>query len=76
MPDERMAEHVPWTDAAAAAWRAEVAPLERLAFEIGVGVMPRPEDLTRFRWDDYDRVNLRLRSTKTSKAGSSLCRRS
>lgn len=69
MPEDRQAAHVPWTDGAAAKWRKEAKGLYLLAFELGVGVMPRPDDLTRFRWDDYDGTYLRLRSSKTGKGG-------
>ena len=68
MPDDRTREHVPWTDEACALMRAEGAELPRLIFELGVGSVQRPADLTRFAWDDWDGEALRIVQGKTGRA--------
>ena len=68
MPDERRREHVPWTDEAVERMRAEALPLPRLIFELGVGSVQRPADLTRFRWEDWDGTGLRIVQSKTGRA--------
>ena len=57
-------EHVPWTDEAVALWRAQAGTLPRLAFELGVGTVQRPADLTRLRWSDYDGTMLKIVQNK------------
>jgi hypothetical protein len=66
-PDERKQPHIPWPDDAVEKWRAEAAPLPRLIFEIGVGSVQRPDDWTRFRWNDYDGTALKITQGKTGK---------
>jgi len=66
-PDERKQPHIPWTDDAVEKWRAEAAPLPRLIFEIGVGSVQRPDDWTKFRWNDYDGTALKITQGKTDK---------
>ncbi len=66
-PDDRKQPHIPWTDDAAKKWRAEAAPLPRLIFEIGVGSVQRPDDWTKFRWNDYDGTALKITQGKTDK---------
>ncbi len=67
-PEERRQPHLPWTDQAAAKWRAEAQPTPLLIFELGVGTAQRPGDLVGFRWGDYDGETLQLRQGKTDKA--------
>ena len=66
-PDNRKQPHIPWTDDAVAKMRAEAAPLPRLIFEIGVGSVQRPDDWTKFRWNDYDGTALKITQGKTDK---------
>ena len=66
-PDNRKQPHIPWTDDAVEKWRAEAAPLPRLIFEIGVGSVQRPDDWTKFRWNDYDGTALKITQGKTDK---------
>ncbi len=65
VPADRQKAHVPWTDEAVAKWRSEAAPLPRLIFELGVGTVQRPTDLTRFRWGDWQGASLALVQGKT-----------
>ncbi len=74
-PDEKKRNHIPWTDAAVAKWRSEATVLPRLIFEIGVGIVQRTSDWTRFRWSDYDGDTLKLRQGKTDKALTLPCTR-
>lgn len=67
-PEAKKQPHVPWTDAAVKLWREKAAPLPRLIFEIGVGSVQRPDDWTKFRWNDYDGDSLRIKQGKTDKA--------
>ena len=67
VPLERKAPHLVPDDAAVAKVRAEALPLPRLIFEMGVGTVQRPGDLSRFRWGDYDGEALRLVQGKTGK---------
>lgn len=64
-PPEKAQEHVPWTDAAVETFRANARPLPRLIFELGIGTVQRPDDLTRFKWGDYDGSTLSLSQSKT-----------
>lgn len=48
-------------------WRTEANALPRLIFEIGVGSVQRPDDWTKFRWNDYDGDALRVTQGKTDK---------
>ncbi len=64
-PDERRQPHIPWPDWAVDKWRAEAGPIQRLIFEIGVGSVQRPDDWTKFRWNDYDGDALRITQGKT-----------
>ena len=68
MPKEKRAPHVPWPEWAVEKFRAEASPRARLAFELGVGTVQRPADLTRFRWSDYDGDALRVVQQKTGAA--------
>lgn len=65
VPEERKKPHIPWTDAAVETWRSEASDLPMLIFELGVGSVQRPEDLSSFIWDDYDGDNLKLTQNKT-----------
>ncbi len=67
-PMERQKAHVPWTDDAVAIFRRYAQPLPRLIFELGVGSVQRPSDLTRFTWADYDGDSLRIVQGKTGAA--------
>lgn len=67
VPLERQAPHLVPDDATVSRWRAEALPLPRLIFELGVGTVQRPGDLSRFRWGDYDGESLRLVQGKTGK---------
>jgi len=67
-PDDKKQPHIVWPDWAVKKWRAEAAPLPRLIFEIGVGSVQRPDDWTKFRWNDYDGDSLRIMQGKTDKA--------
>jgi integrase len=73
VPKEKRRPHIPWPDWAVETFRAEAAPMALLAFEIGVGTCQRAEDLTRFRWSDYDGENMRIRSSKTDVDGIIPC---
>lgn len=64
-PDHKKQTHVPWTDEAVAKFRAEATALPLLIFELGVGTVQRPADLTRFTWGDYDGDTLRVVQSKT-----------
>jgi integrase len=64
-PEERKKPHIPWTDAAVETWRSEASDLPMLIFELGVGSVQRPGDLSSFIWDDYDGDNLKLTQNKT-----------
>jgi len=66
-PDDKKQNHIPWTDAAVAKWRAEAAPLPRLIIELGVGSNQRNGDLIGFRWSDYVGDALLLRPNQTDK---------
>ena len=66
-PDEKKQPHIPWPDWAVDRWRAEATPTPRLIFEIGVGSVQRPNDWTKFRWNDYDGDTLRVTQGKTDK---------
>lgn len=68
VPIDRQAPHLVPDDATVSRWRAEALPLPRLIFELGVGTVQRPGDLSRFRWGDYDGEALRLVQGKTGKA--------
>ena len=65
MPAARKKEHVVWTDAAVAKWRANAQPLPRLIFELGLGSVQRPDDWTRIKWADYDGHSIELIQQKT-----------
>lgn len=67
VPVERRKPHPVPDDATVAKMRAEALPLPRLIFELGIGTVQRPSDLTRFRWGDYDGESLRLTQGKTDK---------
>ncbi|KAF0172859.1 MAG: phage integrase family protein [Rhodobacteraceae bacterium] len=67
-PEHKKRTHVPWTDEAVAKFRAEATALPSLIFELGVGTVQRPADLTRFKWGDYDGDTLRLVQSKTGVA--------
>jgi integrase len=67
-PEHKKRTHVPWTDEAVAKFRAEATALPLLIFELGVGTVQRPADLTRFKWGDYDGDTLRLVQSKTGVA--------
>lgn len=67
-PADKKRTHVPWTDEAVAKFRAEAGALPLLIFELGVGSVQRPADLTRFRWGDYDGDSLRVVQSKTGTA--------
>jgi len=64
-PEHKKQTHVPWTDEAVAKFRAEATALPLLIFELGVGTVQRPADLTRFKWGDYDGDSLRVVQSKT-----------
>jgi integrase len=51
-----------------AKFRAEASALPLLIFELGIGTVQRPADLTRFKWGDYDGDTLRLVQSKTGTA--------
>lgn len=68
VPKDRRAAHIPWTDDAVATMRAEAKRVPRLIFELGVGTVQRPEDLTRFTWGDFDGTSLALTQGKTGRA--------
>jgi hypothetical protein len=68
VPVERRQPHLPWTDAAVEKWRAEATALPRLIFELGVGTVQRPDDWTRFTWEDFDGKSLHLVQGKTGVA--------
>jgi integrase len=44
--------------------------MARLIFELGIGSVQRPDDWTRFRWNDFDGTGLRVVQQKT---GRELC---
>lgn len=67
-PEHKKRTHIPWTDEAVAAFRAGSSGLPLLIFELGVGTVQRPADLTRFTWGDYDGDTLRLVQSKTGVA--------
>lgn len=62
---ERKAPHIVWTDEAVAKFRAEAKPLPRLIFELGIGTVQRPDDLTRFDWEHFDGSSIRMTQSKT-----------
>ena len=68
VPKDRKQAHVPWTDDAVATMRTQAGRVPRLIFELGVGTVQRPEDLTRFTWDDFDGRSLALTQGKTGRA--------
>ncbi|MCF1708689.1 tyrosine-type recombinase/integrase [Tabrizicola sp. J26] len=64
-PKAKQKPHVPWTDEAVAKWREESTGLPRLCMELGIGTVQRPDDLTRFRWRDYDGATIKVMQGKT-----------
>jgi integrase len=66
-PKGKEQAHVVWTDEAIAKMRAEASPMAVLIMEMGIGTVQRPDDLTRFKWSDYDGTNLSLVQGKTKK---------
>ena len=66
-PKEKQKPHVVWTDEAVARMRAEALPMPLLIMELGIASVQRPEDLTRFKWADYDGSTLSLTQGKTNK---------
>lgn len=64
-PSDKVQAHIPWTDAAVTAFRGGAERLPRLIFELGIGTVQRPDDLTRFKWGDYDGSTLSLSQSKT-----------
>ena len=65
VPPERKKPHIPWTDAAVETWRSKATELPMLIFELGVGTVQRPGDLSGFTWANYDGKNLELTQNKT-----------
>lgn len=59
------APHVVWTDAAVEKFRAEAAPLPLLIFELGIGTIQRPDDWTRFDWENFDGAVITMTQSKT-----------
>jgi len=68
VPVEKRRTHIPWTDEAVEKFRAQAGALQRLIFELGVGSVQRPADLTRIKWGDYDGDSLRVVQSKTGTA--------
>lgn len=66
-PLEKKQPHIPWPDWAVEAFRAEAHPLAKLIFELGIGSVQRPDDWTRFRWNDFDGSGLRVTQQKTGR---------
>lgn len=64
-PPEKQQEHVPWPDDAVALFRAEASEEARLIFELGIGSVQRPDDWTKFRWNDYRDGALQITQGKT-----------
>jgi len=46
-------------------WRSKATELPMLIFELGVGTVQRPGDLSGFTWANYDGKNLELTQNKT-----------
>lgn len=67
VPVDRRKPHPVPDDATVAKMRAEALPLPLLIFELGIGTVQRPSDLTRFRWGDFDGESLSLVQGKTGK---------
>lgn len=66
-PDSKKQPHIPWPDWAVEKFRAEASAQARLIFELGIGSVQRPDDWTRFRWNDFDGFALRITQQKTGK---------
>ena len=64
---ERKAEHVVWTDAAIQTFREGAKPIARLIFELGLGTVQRPDDLTRMNWEDFDGEAIHMTQQKTGR---------
>lgn len=64
---ENKKPHVVWTDQAVAKFRAEASALPLLIFELAMGTVQRPDDLTRFDWEHFDGKEMRLTQSKTDK---------
>lgn len=62
---DRKSPHIVWTDAAVAKFRADASPLPKLIFELGIGTVQRPDDLTRFDWEHFDGASIRMTQSKT-----------
>ncbi len=67
MPKGKKQPHLPWPDWAVDKWRDEAKPFERLVLEVGIGSVQRPNDWTKFRWNDYDGAALTVTQEKTGK---------
>ena len=65
VPSDRRQQHIPWPDWAVEKFREQASPRARLIFELGIGSVQRPDDWTRFRWNDYDGRSLRVTQSKT-----------
>ena len=63
----KKAPHVVWTDEALATFRAEASKQCRLILELGLGTVQRPDDWTRFNWEDFDGASIRLKQGKTGR---------
>ena len=64
-PDHKKQPHIPWPDWAVDLFRAEANDTARLIFEIGIGSVQRPDDWTRFRWNDFNGDSLIATQSKT-----------
>jgi hypothetical protein len=72
-PKEKKRPHIPWPNWAVDRFRGEASSFAVLAFELGVGSVQRPEDLTRLTWPQYDGTNLRIAANKTGAEGIVPC---
>jgi integrase-like protein len=66
-PREKQRPHTPWPDWAVKNFRSECSQQARLILEMGIGSVQRPDDWTRFRWDDFDGTALLVIQQKTGK---------
>lgn len=66
-PPEKKQPHIPWPDWAVDTFRKQAHEMARLIFELGIGSVQRPDDWTRFRWNDFDGTGLRVVQQKTGR---------
>lgn len=66
-PENKKQPHIPWPDWAVEVFRIEASAQAKLIFELGIGSVQRPDDWTRFKWNDFDGTALTVVQQKTGK---------